>query len=71
MDIASYILNHTTASIIVAGVLIVVAGFILRKFKILSIVLILVASLIIYVLLYKTSPLPQQPQNQEKSAIEQ
>jgi hypothetical protein len=35
MDIASYILNHTTAAIIVAGVLIVVAGFILRKFKIL------------------------------------
>jgi len=71
MDIASYILNHTTAAIIVAGVLIVVAGFILRKFKILSIVCILVASLIIYVLLYKTSPLPQQPQNHEKSAIEQ
>jgi len=71
MDIASYILNHTTAAIVVAGVLIVIAGFILRKFKILSIVCIVVASLIIYVLLYKASPLPQQPQIQEKSAVEQ
>lgn len=69
MDMASYILKHTTASVIVAGTLIAVAGFVLRKFKILSIICILAASLIIYVLLYKTSPLPQ-PQVQEKSAVE-
>ncbi|MGQ9844271.1 MAG: hypothetical protein ACUVRK_12020 [Spirochaetota bacterium] len=56
MDIPSYILNHTTAAIIVAGILIVVAGFILRKFKILSIVCIVVAAFILYVLLYKASP---------------
>lgn len=70
MHISSYILQHTTAAIIVAGILIAIAGFILRKFKFLSIILILVASLIIYVLLYKTSPLPQ-PQTHEKSAVEQ
>lgn len=71
MDIPLYILNHTTAAIIVAGILIVVAGFILRKFKIVSIVCIVVASFILYVLLYKASPLPQQPQNQVESAVEQ
>ncbi|HPP51143.1 MAG TPA: hypothetical protein PLO73_14340 [Spirochaetota bacterium] len=70
MDVATYILHHTTAAIILAGILIAISGFILRKYKILSIVLIVIASLIIYVLLYKTSPLPQQPQTQEKSAIE-
>jgi len=70
MDITSYILHHTTAATIVSGILIALSGFILRKYKILSIVLIVIASLIIYVLLYKTSPLPQQPQTQEKSAIE-
>lgn len=57
-------------AILVAGILIALSGFILRKYKILSIVLIVIASLIIYVLLYKTSPLPQQPQTQEKNAIE-
>ncbi|MEW6525721.1 MAG: hypothetical protein AB1444_03520 [Spirochaetota bacterium] len=70
MDITSYILHHTMEAILVAGILIALSGFILRKYKILSIVLIVIASLIIYVLLYKTSPLPQQPQTQEKNAIE-
>lgn len=67
MDITSYILHNSTAAIIFAGILIAIAGFILRRFKILSIFLILVASLIIYVVVYKTSPLPQ-PHTQEKSA---
>lgn len=70
MEITAYILHHTTAAIIVAGVLIVLSGFILRKYKILSIVLVVIASFIIYVLLYQTSPLPQKPPTQEKSAIE-
>lgn len=70
MDIVSYILQHTTEAILIAGLLIAVAGLILRKFRILSIVLILIASMIIYVLLYRTSPIPQPPPNQENNATE-
>ncbi len=69
MDIVSYILQHTTEAILIAGLLIAVAGLMLRKFRILSIVLILLASMIIYVLLYKTSPIPTKNAQREERQI--
>ena len=61
MEIVSYILNNTTMFIIIAGILIACAGFLLLRLRIVSIVCIILAALIIYVLLYKTSPIPTQP----------
>ncbi|MCX8123333.1 MAG: hypothetical protein N3F66_04125 [Spirochaetes bacterium] len=71
MNITAYILQHTTAALIIAGILIAVAGLILRKFRILSIVMIIIASMIIYVLLYKTFPIPGiNPEAQESQSVE-
>ncbi len=72
MEIVSYILNNTTMFIIIAGILIACAGFLLLRLRIVSIVCIILAALIIYVLLYKTSPIPTQPpETQENNRIDQ
>jgi len=72
MEIVSYILNNTTMFIIIVGILIACAGFLLLRLRIVSIVCIILAALIIYVLLYKTSPIPTQPpEPQENKRIDQ
>lgn len=70
MEIVHFIAQNTTLFVIIAGLLIALAGFFFRKLAMLSIVCIIAASMIVYVLLYRTSPIPLGAPQESGAVIE-